>query len=116
MVNKKYANGAINITLSILSIIPPCPGNNSLKSFTSKYLFITDAEKSPICPITLNIQTIIPIAIYEISISKYIFMKYVKIKLIINAPIIPAIHPSTDLFGLTLLNLVFPYFFPIKYA
>ena len=28
--NKIYANGAINKTLSILSNIPPCPGNKLL--------------------------------------------------------------------------------------
>ena len=46
--NKKYANGAINITLSTLSTIPPCPGIKSLKSFIPAYLFILDAERSPI--------------------------------------------------------------------
>jgi hypothetical protein len=46
--NKKNANGAISITLSILSNIPPCPGIKSLKSFISTYLFMLDAVKSPI--------------------------------------------------------------------
>ena len=49
-VNKKYANGAINRTLSILSNIPPCPGIIFPKSFISAVLFIVDADKSPIWP------------------------------------------------------------------
>ena len=49
----------MNIILSILSIIPPWPGNNSLKSLTSKDLFTTLAAKSPNCPITLKIAIII---------------------------------------------------------
>ena len=47
IVNKKYANGAINITLSNLSSIPPCPGITFPKSFISTVLFIADAAKSP---------------------------------------------------------------------
>lgn len=46
-VNKKYANGAINITLSNLSSIPPCPGIKFPKSLISTVLFIVDADKSP---------------------------------------------------------------------
>ena len=58
-----YANGSINITLSILSSIPPCPGMMSPKSFIPQYLFILDAAKSPICPIKL--KTIVIIAIFN---------------------------------------------------
>ena len=38
------------------------------------------------------------------------------IKANIVAPTVPAIHPSIDFFGLTLLNLCFPNLFPIQYA
>lgn len=48
ILSNKYANGAINITLSNLSSIPPCPGIKLLKSFIPLYLFILDAAKSPI--------------------------------------------------------------------
>ena len=40
IVNKKYAKGAIKITLSILSSIPPCPGIKLLKSLTFSYLLM----------------------------------------------------------------------------
>ena len=46
--NKKYVNGAINIRLSILSNIPPCPGIKLLKSLIPTYLFIEEAARSPI--------------------------------------------------------------------
>ena len=111
-----YANGAINITLSILSIIPPCPGNKLLKSFTSKYLFITDAEKSPIWPIMLNIKEIIPISKYEIPNPHIVFSANVYIKQDATAPNVPATQPSIDLLGLTLLNFVFPILLPNTYA
>ena len=47
-INKKYANGAVNITLSILSNIPPWPGIKLLKSLIPVYLFTLEAAKSPI--------------------------------------------------------------------
>ena len=58
ILSKKYAKGKINITLSILSNSPPCPGIKLLKSFIPQCLFIADADKSPIWLITLkNIET-----------------------------------------------------------
>ena len=60
IVSKKYANGAINRILSILSNIPPCPGIIFPKSFISTYLFILETAKSPICARTLN-ATPIPV-------------------------------------------------------
>ena len=54
MLSKKYAKGKINITLSILSNIPPCPGIKLLKSLISQYLFTLEAAKSPIWLITLK--------------------------------------------------------------
>ena len=61
----------MNIILSILSIIPPWPGNNSLKSLTSKDLFTTLAAKSPNCPITLKIAIIIAILKIGIVVAAY---------------------------------------------
>ena len=61
IVNKKYANGAINITLSNLSNIPPCPGIKFPKSLISTVLFILDAAKSPNWLNILNIQVTKPI-------------------------------------------------------
>lgn len=59
--NKKYANGAINIMLSILSKIPPCPGIRFPKSFIPSVLFNVDADKSPIWLKTLSTAVISPI-------------------------------------------------------
>ena len=48
MLNKKYAKGNMNITLSILSNNPPCPGIKLLKSLILQLLLTLEAAKSPI--------------------------------------------------------------------
>ena len=106
----------MNITLSILSNIPPCPGIKLLKSLISTYLFILDAEKSPICPTILNTIDIKIVFIYENCIWKNVLNIYVNSNDKHIAPIIPPKHPSIVLFGLILLNLCFPIHFPNIYA
>lgn len=72
--NKKYANGAINIMLSILSNIPPCPGIRLPKSFIPTVLFNVDADKSPIWLKILNKPVINAIYKYEIDNPPNLFM------------------------------------------
>lgn len=93
--NKKYANGAINIMLSILSKIPPCPGIRFPKSFIPSVLFNVDADKSPIWLKTLSTAVISPIYKYEIDSPPNLFMQRVYISEINTAPIVP---PYTSFF------------------
>ena len=58
--NSKNPN-TINIMLSILSKIPPCPGIRFPKSFIPSVLFNVDADKSPIWLKTLSTAVISPI-------------------------------------------------------
>ena len=48
IVTMQYVSGTEKSDESNLSITPPCPGKILPKSFTSKFLFRTDAERSPI--------------------------------------------------------------------
>lgn len=87
--NKKYANGAINIILSILSKIPPCPGIKFPKSFIPSVLFSVDADKSPIWLNMLNRAVIPAIYKYEIDKPPNLFIQYVYISESNIAPIVP---------------------------
>ena len=71
-----YANGAINIKLSILSNNPPCPGIKLLKSFIPVNLLILDAAKSPNCPIIPNSTDTINTFRYAISKFKNLSIYY----------------------------------------
>ena len=93
--NKKYANGDMNIMLSILSKIPPCPGIRFPKSFIPSVLFNVDADKSPIWLKRLSTAVISPMYKYEIDNPPNLFMKNVYIKDINIAPIVP---PYASLF------------------
>lgn len=93
--NKKYANGAMNIMLSILSKIPPCPGIRFPKSFIPSVLFSVDADKSPIWLKMLSPAVISPIYKYEIDSPPNLFMQRVYISEINTAPIVP---PYTSFF------------------
>ena len=59
--NSKNPN-TINIMLSNLSNIPPCPGIKLEKSFVLYYLFIEENTKSPIWPniVRINVTRTIP--------------------------------------------------------
>ncbi len=65
--------------LSILSNIPPCPGNIFPKSFIPTVLFIAEAEKSPIWLSILKKTPIIAINQYCIFALVYLLTKKVKI-------------------------------------
>ena len=93
--NKKYANGAMNIMLSILSKIPPCPGIRFPKSFIPSVLFSVDADKSPIWLKMLSPAVINPIYKYEIDNPPNLFIKNVYINEINTVPIVP---PYTSFF------------------
>ena len=82
----------------------------------STYLFMHDAAKSPNCPIKLKAIADIPTIRYEYSNVSVLFNISVYINAKAVAPIVPAIHPSIDFLGLTLLNLCFPNLNPIQYA
>ena len=73
-----------------------------------------DAEKSPNCPIKLSAIPDIPTIKYEYSNVRTLFNIIVYINTRTVYPIVPAIHPSIDFFGLTLLNLCFPNLRPIQ--
>ena len=87
--NKKYANGAMNIMLSILSNIPPCPGIRFPKSFIPTVLFMVEADKSPIWLRMLSNPVINPIYKYEIDSPPNLFIQNVYIKEINIAPNVP---------------------------
>ena len=73
-----------------------------------------DAEKSPNCPIKLSAIPDIPTIKYEYSNVITLFNIIVYINARTVDPIVPAIHPSIDFLGLTLLNLCFPNLRPIQ--
>lgn len=105
--------------LSTLSIIPPCSGNKSPKSFIPESLFSMDAVRSPTNP---RNATIIP-CIGPVKNQNGQRITQAPMVAKDMAKRVPPKYPSTVLFGLAapaagaiLPSFVFPNLRPAKYA